>query len=1137
MGNHWLTLFAVVILSTVSGIRAQVDVHERGTSANAMREEMQAFIDNATDVTGFSYSVGYVDKSGREFAIASGPRTPPGLPVLAPGNVTGNDTMQMGSGTKTFTAAAVMRLVELGKVRLEDKASIHVDGPLKRMWNTTFVQLFGPLAANVTVGHLLRMQSGIKDFDIDAFDEQLFKNGSTVHSPFENIKIVADMSYPFMFPPGTNTAYSSENYILAGLILLAHAPKNRNSWRTYDLFEGVGLDSKMFKNIHFAPYGPANQNGLSVMGHVADDGEGGLYKQDTSILSWTAGYCMASAHDMAKFLFELLVAQTIVSPESVDIMRNTSTLSAGWKRNMFDYGAGLMVRAAGVKGHSTPPRPSEPGVYVGHQGYTYGFISNSGVFEHLGNASISVIVNQDVVSPQHTVLCRIVEIASRHLNAGDLDLGCASVLPPRYDCEMEHGEPKCVLRGPDGAYNKTRCAVIAKSGSCSSSRPVAKVPSSPHARPRTLFDHPGRLVVNLTDGGCIRGQRVNSTRVFRGIPYALAPVGDLRWRPPVPIAGPLRGRSRGSQCYNATFFRPTCIQPGSWRSVQGVSRASEDCLYVNVYAPWFPPPSPLVPVFVYIHAGEFQYGSSNDLENNFPFAPNNSVLVTFNYRLGAFGFLASDALRARARDNSTGNYGMQDQRLALEWVHANIESFGGDPARVVLFGESSGATSVAYHMVSPAVATRYQGAKLFSRAILESPGFSQVKTYDEATANSDYFLGRLAANMSLANCSFTPNFWVKHICSIRDATVEATVTSLAAAKSYCNALQGCVGFAFPETVTNDTTTNFTAHFGTQYRLERFERHAAACPRNVSTLMRGVDWNTEGAMHCLLATDSGTLLRVSDNVQFGDTLFTDQWAPAIDGVALPQAITASIAEEAWAVEDMEVIVGSNLDEGSTFLYGVPGLPCEANASAFERWAAALLNPAANVTEAMRLYTHLTLPTPHCSPEHNESDNWWLSAVRLTGDLSINCPVRSFAQRLAASKLRTYLYSFGHTPKYSYNEGASTLRRIGAFHGAEVPFVFHDTFELTTPGERALSSAMNCFWMNFGLTGDPNNSTGSGPQSPCARNHSATLVWRLFDEIDQNAMLLNITGDDEVQTVSFASSELMRRRCEFVRRSIS
>ena len=168
---------------------------------------------------------------------------------------------------------------------------------------------------------------------------------------------------------------------------------------------------------------------------------------------------------------------------------------------------------------------------------------------------------------------------------------------------------------------------------------------------------------------------------------------------------------------------------------------------MNVYAPWFPftttPSSPLVPVFVYIHAGEFQYGSSNDLENNFPFSPNNSVLVTFNYRLGAFGFLASDALRTRSLANSTGNYGTQDQRLALEWVHANIQLFGGDPARVTLFGESSGATSVAYHMVSPVIAERHNafGAKLFNRVILESPGFTQIKGFDEAAANSDYTYG------------------------------------------------------------------------------------------------------------------------------------------------------------------------------------------------------------------------------------------------------------------------------------------------------------------------------------------------------------------------------------------------------------
>lgn len=184
--------------------------------------------------------VGYVDSTGRDFGLGSGPRTPFGLPRYAkPGNLTGNDTGILGSGTKPYTAAGAMRLVDQGKVSLDDKASIHLDGPMKAMWNTSFVGLFGVNATNVTVGNILRMQSGLADMDNSKYEAKVLVNETHGHSPLEDLQYVANLTGPFgcknrtctwAFEPGAHTQYSSTNYLLAGLILINHAPEGQQTW-------------------------------------------------------------------------------------------------------------------------------------------------------------------------------------------------------------------------------------------------------------------------------------------------------------------------------------------------------------------------------------------------------------------------------------------------------------------------------------------------------------------------------------------------------------------------------------------------------------------------------------------------------------------------------------------------------------------------------------------------------------------------------------------------------------------------------------------------------------------------------------------------------------------------------------------
>lgn len=215
------------------------------------------------------------------------------------------------------------------------------------------------------------------------------------------------------------------------------------------------------------------------------------------------------------------------------------------------------------------------------------------------------------------------------------------------------------------------------------------------------------LLVNTTEG-VVRGRQEKETQSFLGIPFAAPPVGERRWQPPQPPA-------RFSSVYDATFFRADCASPKSSDYIK-FDKLSEDCLYLNVYRPNPGATDALLPVMVFLYGGSWEYGGSSfPIYEGYGFAGNQHVLlVTVNYRLDAFGFLGSRFLARETPDNSTGNFGLQDQRAALQWVQRNIANFGGDPARVMLFGESAGAGSVSNHGVLP----RSEG--LFVAAGMES---------------------------------------------------------------------------------------------------------------------------------------------------------------------------------------------------------------------------------------------------------------------------------------------------------------------------------------------------------------------------------------------------------------------------------
>jgi len=235
----------------------------------------------------------------------------------------------------------------------------------------------------------------------------------------------------------------------------------------------------------------------------------------------------------------------------------------------------------------------------------------------------------------------------------------------------------------------------------------------------------GQFPFALTREGQMLGAVEGEVASFKGLAYAAAPVGPLRWRPPQ--AAPESAEMRTAYAYGAPCLQPSL--PGS----------SEDCLTLNVFRP-FGVDGPL-PVMLFIHDGAFVSGTANDpLFDGARLAQAGLIVVTVNFRLGAFGWLSDPALS----EGGSGNYGLMDQIAALHWVHDNIAAFGGDPNNVTLFGSGAGATSIALLMLSA------PSRALFQKAILQSvPGRTRVRSAQEAESVGRQFVAALGRQADL----------------------------------------------------------------------------------------------------------------------------------------------------------------------------------------------------------------------------------------------------------------------------------------------------------------------------------------------------------------------------------------------------
>ena len=226
-------------------------------------------------------------------------------------------------------------------------------------------------------------------------------------------------------------------------------------------------------------------------------------------------------------------------------------------------------------------------------------------------------------------------------------------------------------------------------------------------------DHHGDPLVVATDKGAVRGFQAGGVDSYLGIRYAAPPTGDLRWRAPQPAqpwSGVLPATAYGNRCAAAA-------------STNGPRTEAEDCLFVNVQRPAGIKSGDRRPVYVFIHGGGLVNGSSNQADMAAIVHTTGVVGVSFNYRLGVFGFLGLPQLTAEAGES--GNYGFMDQQAALGWIQRNIAAFGGDPGRVTVGGESAGGWSVCGHLVAP-------GSRgLFGQAMMQS-GSCYSRTQQQA---------------------------------------------------------------------------------------------------------------------------------------------------------------------------------------------------------------------------------------------------------------------------------------------------------------------------------------------------------------------------------------------------------------------
>lgn len=464
---------------------------------------------------------------------------------------------------------------------------------------------------------------------------------------------------------------------------------------------------------------------------------------------------------------------------------------------------------------------------------------------------------------------------------------------------------------------------------------------------------------------------------FKGLPYAAPPVGELRWAPPAPAP-------QWRETYVADTFGNRCMQPSSedgfldrliaghglgrfkrflikrYTAAQTPAPMNEDCLYLNVRSANLKAGAAKQPVMVWIHGGAHHFGSSD-----FSYYQSNGlvekgvVLVTINYRLGAFGYMSHPALSAADPNGVSGNYGTLDQIAALQWVQDNISAYGGDPDNVTIFGESAGAWSVTEIMSTPLA------KGLFHKAIAQS-------------GSSAYHMIQMDDAASPYDGQGWPSGYSKGI---------ATAAALGLDNPSAADLRAIDAQIILEKTPIDA-----------YDAFHHQRDGHVFPKNVGLAFRDGDINAVPYLTGYNA-DEGTLF------------FPEDPQPSV-----------------W-IEDLEA-----------------GTRAEISAKLTE----AFPSQAENLVELYALDKDFTAGGEH-----------------MMGDEIFGTNIVYSAKQVEAAGQPSYVYHFSRTPP-------SKTQTIGAFHAAEIPFVFDSHVDILgkSKDDKNLTHHISTYWTNFAKTANPN-----------------------------------------------------------------
>jgi len=650
---------------------------------------------------------------------------------------------------------------------------------------------------------------------------------------------------------------------------------------------------------------------------------------------------------------------------------------------------------------------------------------------------------------------------------------------------------------------------LAACGFCSPDAPTVTLPSNP--------------------GGTLMGRWTSPlVRAFLGVPFAAPPTKDLRWRPPQPAAawtGKKNATSNAPNCLQPLFSKTSKMTPGTvvndgktaaWPSLYPVT--SEDCLYLNVFAPPAPvkQDAPKYSVMFYVSGGQYQFGGAhdNELDGTYTVELGRDVIVVVaNSRLGPLGYLGGEALRSRDPRGSTGNYGMLDTRAALQWVKQNAVAFHGDPDKVMVFGESGGAGAVTNTLMMPA------NWGLFNRVLMESGAFAQwnTMTMSQAQANYDVLVkktgcsGQSAADGSQVQC-------------LVDASAEEIFNTVGWDSTAPPIQNGYWSCEWSPTVDGVELTAMPMELLEQGKM----------PPGVNVAFgSNKDEGTSFATACSVPTSKI------------ETTCVNEYSPQYPEYVLKTGGHWTMEEKLQyrAAMPRSVKDAHPLHDNSVFPLG-DMLPTMANMEMLSLWTVnnfgvAYLGGALEALYRAKASYFIDADVT----EHFQIGQ------HMAGDFSITCPTIRAAKLLAhwhredpTVVNNAYMYWFTHTPVMARLLSTPGVKFEGACHGCEIPFAWATPVYLSGQAEYALAAVMSGFWRAFSHSGDPNVAPEKPPLPPGVTPEDTQLEQRFTTAREEHFGATGVplwpSYDLEARkNIWFRASEITQQsdlhaaRCEF------